>query len=459
MGKHAHFDVSRGASWEMLLSAFADLDAKIRKDTNCTDSLMDSVSRRMTSRSQDEGRKCSEPTLFTEKYRRPWSDRTRVRLHFHHPMSDEDVMPLFYHRYDSETVTEDWLSFAEFMHELRALELGSATTKRAKTVVHEMNQAHERATGYSLSSGKVDGRSFVLMHRNEMAELLWFLTALEELECEEFSCSALPITIQQPLEAELSYAAKPEPVGPSPYIMNELLIGMAVCEPANDAVDTMSALLVATLKSLSMGKKRPDLFLPTGIGYGHARPDQLGTGCVVLVGESTSAAATPAITAAPNAETMTHLEANIDDATGEALALAIELLLKKGAADAWVAPIVMKKGRPAHTLHCLSHSDSALVDALLGIFFRQTTTLGVRVNRSVERVALKRRLMNVKWKDDNGVERTTRVKVGYYQDSVVSVKPEFEDLKKIVLETGMPLKEASDKVIAEVYADLGKFVS
>ena len=43
---------------------------------------------------------------------------------------------------------------------------------------------------------------------------------------------------------------------------------------------------------------------------------------------------------------MVLLEANVDDATGEALAHAVAALLDAGAHDAWVTPIVMKKGRP-----------------------------------------------------------------------------------------------------------------
>jgi uncharacterized protein (DUF111 family) len=44
------------------------------------------------------------------------------------------------------------------------------------------------------------------------------------------------------------------------------------------------------------------------------------------------------------------LEANVDDATGEVLAHAIGEVLSAGAHDAWITPIVMKKGRPAHTV-------------------------------------------------------------------------------------------------------------
>jgi hypothetical protein len=59
-----------------------------------------------------------------------------------------------------------------------------------------------------------------------------------------------------------------------------------------------------------------------------------------------------------NTIVLTHVEANIDDATPELLAHAIDLLLQNGAIDAWINPIVMKKGQPVHTLNCLCHSQS-----------------------------------------------------------------------------------------------------
>ena len=53
------------------------------------------------------------------------------------------------------------------------------------------------------------------------------------------------------------------------------------------------------------------------------------------------------------------LEANVDDVTGETLAFAVETLLAAGAHDAWITPIVMKKGRPAHTLSVLGDPSTA----------------------------------------------------------------------------------------------------
>lgn len=71
-----------------------------------------------------------------------------------------------------------------------------------------------------------------------------------------------------------------------------------------------------------------------------------------------------------------ELAANVDDVTGEVLAYAITSLLEAGAHDAWATPIVMKKGRPAHTLHALC--DPAKAAEIRGVLIRESGTLGVR---------------------------------------------------------------------------------
>ena len=60
-----------------------------------------------------------------------------------------------------------------------------------------------------------------------------------------------------------------------------------------------------------------------------------------------------------------HLETNVDDATGETIAHTIAALLDAGAHDAWVTPIVMKKGRPAYTVSALC--DPALAEQVASV--------------------------------------------------------------------------------------------
>ncbi len=87
------------------------------------------------------------------------------------------------------------------------------------------------------------------------------------------------------------------------------------------------------------------------------------------------------------------LEANIDDMTGEAAAyLTGQLLEVPGCLDAWLTPILMKKGRPAFTVHALCEPEDQ--EQTMRVLFTESTTLGVR-RRSVERCALRRKIVSV----------------------------------------------------------------
>ena len=54
-------------------------------------------------------------------------------------------------------------------------------------------------------------------------------------------------------------------------------------------------------------------------------------------------------------------------------------LLAAGASDAWLTPILMKKGRPAHTLSVLTPPERA--DAVRAVVFAESSTIGLREHR------------------------------------------------------------------------------
>lgn len=146
-----------------------------------------------------------------------------------------------------------------------------------------------------------------------------------------------------------------------------------------------------------------------------------------------------------NINTLTHLEANIDDATPELMAHAIDLLLENGAIDAWVVPIVMKKGRPSHSLNCLCHGENTNESNLMEIMFRHTTTLGIRIHRNILRASLQRRFLKVQLPyRENSRDGEVDVKVSSFRnDEVVSFKAEFDQCKIIAKESNVPLKIVS----------------
>lgn len=147
---------------------------------------------------------------------------------------------------------------------------------------------------------------------------------------------------------------------------------------------------------------------------------------------------------------LVHMETNIDDSTPEVLAYTMQKLLDAGAIDAWVHPIVMKKGRSAHTLHCICHDSSAqAIETLLSIIFRQTTTLGVRVLRSLERIALRRQLIQrVQTPYHNTMEDgCVDVKLGILGQEIVTISAEFDHCKRVADATDTPLKVVSESAI------------
>ena len=155
-------------------------------------------------------------------------------------------------------------------------------------------------------------------------------------------------------------------------------------------------------------------------------------------------------------DTIIHMETNLDDTTGESLAFVISLLLDSGAIDAFVTPIVMKKGRPAHTLHCLCKDEtsdgSATVKRLLELIFRHTTTLGIRIYNDMTRAKLRRSMVTVQTPFHNTARKgKVDVKVSSFKTGeVIAAKAEFDHCMEIAMETGTPLSSVSDQALTVV---------
>jgi uncharacterized protein (TIGR00299 family) protein len=190
---------------------------------------------------------------------------------------------------------------------------------------------------------------------------------------------------------------------------------------------TGAALLAAT--AVGYGPMPPLTVVATGYGAGSRDIDGLPNVLQVVLGDPPGTA--PAGLRGQNAVTgqpVALLEVNVDDATGETLAHAVATLLDAGAHDAWVTPIVMKKGRPAHTVSVLA--DPVLVEQLSRILVTETGSLGVR-GQTLERWP------STRTEEEVEVEGLpVRVKV-----SPGRVKVEQADAARAAHRTGLPLRE------------------
>ena len=124
------------------------------------------------------------------------------------------------------------------------------------------------------------------------------------------------------------------------------------------------------------------------------------------------------------------LETNIDNMNPEVFGYLSDLLFEAGARDVYMTPIYMKKGRPGTLFSVIT--DESLVDDMFEILFRETTTLGVRIER-VSRRKVKRESRTVATPFGE-----VRVKVAF-GNGFERFAPEFEDCARIAREKGIPL--------------------
>ena len=181
----------------------------------------------------------------------------------------------------------------------------------------------------------------------------------------------------------------------------------------------------AIVKALSKGTLPTTKLKATAIGYGagtkefEAIPNLLR----VMIGK---------IDREYETDTVIVVEANIDDMNPEIYPYVIERLMEAGAYDAFVLPVLMKKGRPGMILSAIT--ERGKLDAVNAVIFKETTTLGVRTIPS-ERFKLPRSSREVKTSLG-----PVKVKV-VVNEGTERIVPEFEECKRIAREKNMALKD------------------
>ncbi len=173
------------------------------------------------------------------------------------------------------------------------------------------------------------------------------------------------------------------------------------------------------------------VLIATAIGHGAGGRDLPDRANVlrVIVGE----------TAAPmagTAETVTVIEALLDDMSGELLAPALDALLAAGARDAFITPATAKKGRPAHLVTVLC--DGSALPVMARTLFEHTTTLGLRY-REERRAVLERA-----WRSVSTPYGAVRIKIGLMDGVPTIYHPEFEDCRARAAESGVPVRRVAE---------------
>jgi pyridinium-3,5-bisthiocarboxylic acid mononucleotide nickel chelatase len=178
-------------------------------------------------------------------------------------------------------------------------------------------------------------------------------------------------------------------------------------------------------------------------GYGAGTRDFPGHPNVVrlTIGESVATSAGKIAS-----ETISVLEANLDDLNPQVFGYVMDRLLHEGALDAFAMPVQMKKNRPGMLLSVLCKPEEA--SRLTQLIFAETTTLGVR-RRDEVRQTLARR-----WESVRTPWGEVRIKIASMNGTVTNYAPEYEDCRKIAAEHHVALKTVMQEA-ARAYTDGG----
>lgn len=188
------------------------------------------------------------------------------------------------------------------------------------------------------------------------------------------------------------------------------------------------AALLATLAD-EFGLMPPVRILQTGVGAGGRDPVEVPNIVRVVIGEATAPPATELV-----------YETNVDDLDPRIWPQVLARLLQAGAADAWLTPILMKKGRPAHTLSVLVSSTNA--EPVRAVILTETSAIGLR-EFPIRKHAADREFTAV---EVDG--QRIQVKIARYGGQVVNVQPEYEDVVTAATALDKPVKSVLARAIA-----------
>ena len=278
------------------------------------------------------------------------------------------------------------------------------------------------------AESKVHNKPVALIHFHEVgnkdaiADIVGVSYIMYELDVDNICCSNINVGSGT---VKCAHGILPVPAPATAFIMK----GMPVY--SNDVVGELCTPTGAALLKYFVNEYKP---MPTieieKIGYGMGHKEFETANCVRAILGNTQEGKT---------DTITKLECNIDDMTGEEISFAEEMLFSAGARDVFIVPIYMKKNRPAVILTCLCVEKDK--NKIIETIFKHTSTIGIRetvmnryvLNRKIEEKHTKLGTIQVKKSFGYGCEKE---KIEYSTLSELATKNDMSisQVKKLISE-------------------------
>lgn len=267
-----------------------------------------------------------------------------------------------------------------------------------------------------------------------IVDIVCAATGFAYLNIERVVCSPIPTGSGT---VTCDHGVMPIPAPATAQLLRDVPI--AACEEVGELATPTGVAIVTTLAS---GFGALPAMTPRAIGVGAGTRDGKTRPNIIriVIGDETASASQAGL----EHDEVMILEAQLDDCNGQSLAFAAERLLEAGALDAYITPIIMKKGRPGQLLTVLCGAADAT--PLESLILQHTTTFGVR-RSSAQRVKLLRTHETVSTRFG-----PIRVKVGRAGDTRVQAWPEYEDCAAAARSSGASLNEVQQEALRALAA-------
>jgi len=311
-----------------------------------------------------------------------------------------------------------WLQIRDL---LEKADLPVEVASTAISVFSELAQAEAKAHGVPLDEvhfhevGAIDS----------IVDVVGVAAALHSLSVDEIVCS--------PISVGSGTVETAHGVLPVPAPATAILLEGAQIVPGQSTGELTTPTGAAFIRTLCTSFGTVPAMTVTACGHGGgSRELPIPNILRVILGERSAKAPT---------ERVTVLETAVDHLSAEQIAFAVDEVREHGALDAWLSPIVMKKGRLGTSVTVLCELTDA--DRLAALIMSETGTLGIR--RSImERYVADRRVETIETPFGE-----VRFKIGML-DGEETLRPEFDDCARIARKQGIPLREVVRIVTQEV---------
>ena len=151
-----------------------------------------------------------------------------------------------------------------------------------------------------------------------------------------------------------------------------------------------------------------------------------------------------------NEDDVVVIETNVDDVDGETLGTLFDTLLEEGLAyDVTIIPAIGKKNRPCYVVKVIAAK--AGLRSIADVMVRNLGTIGIRYT-TWQRLKASRETIVCSFEIDSK-EFMVRVKVSRSVDgSILSIKPEADDVLRVSKETGIPVRELRPRIAMQAHA-------